>query len=123
MQQSMPRVFKTKPVMVIQDVVMRWWPTYRIADRLLIFQPALNALHSSNEVPDKKLLTDNDWKTLSDMKVVLEPFAVAQKMLEGDTFIASSMVRVAVASCHSSLKRMHELDETAEALKPLRLTN
>jgi hypothetical protein len=69
----------------IQDVVTRWWRTYRCIERLLALRPSIEYLTQATPPIGYTLSTD-EWDTLLVVKSVLEPFRNVQLYLEGANY-------------------------------------
>lgn len=82
----------TQPVKLIQDVVTRWWSTYRMLRRLRELIPAIDALVIGDEKINITRLTDDQKKILEEVEKALQPMAEAQRILEGDTYPMISLV-------------------------------
>jgi len=69
----------------IQDVITRWWSTYRSIERLLTLRPSIEYLTQAAPPIGYTLSTD-EWDTLLVVKSVLEPFRNVQLYLEGANY-------------------------------------
>jgi hypothetical protein len=76
-------------VRLIQDVVTRWWSTFSMCMRLLRLKPYL-ALMEANGLLDCNL-TEAQWQVIADTCTILQPFMIAQKFLEGESYVTISM--------------------------------
>ena len=82
-----------RPKILLQDVATRWWSTYRTIARALEVKESLDFMaRRKNMIPPERCLTEEEWKCLKEIGFVLQPFAQAQKMLEGDKYVTSSLV-------------------------------
>jgi hypothetical protein len=73
------------PKTLIQDVVTRWWSTYKSIERLLDLKPVIDYLTHANP-PVGYTLDIDEWETLEIIKSVLEPFRNMQLYLEGSEY-------------------------------------
>ena len=73
------------PKTLIQDVVTRWWSTYKSIERLLDLKPVIDYLTHANP-PVGYTLEIDEWETLEVIKTVLEPFRNMQLYLEGSEY-------------------------------------
>ena len=105
------------PVNVVQDVVMRWWSTLAMLDRLFELRESLVLFADRHSFPSAKsnevairMLTRDEWESLNLLRTVLRPFKVAQQMLEGNKYVTSSWVPYIVYKVQDELTKM--TDET-----------
>lgn len=89
------------PVGPIQDVVTRWWSTYKMLERLLRLKPFFGVLEAKHEFA--KNMTSEEWDVLAAVASVLKPFADMQEQMEGQKYIAISLVPSMIASIRTSL--------------------
>ena len=78
-----------------QDVVVRWWSTYSMANRLIVLRPCfptLQMVENGNFYPEDIRLTDEEWDIIEMANIVLEPLMFAQRLLEGELFVTNSLV-------------------------------
>jgi hypothetical protein len=64
-----------------QDVVTRWWSTYQMIERLIQLRPYLALLEEEGDLDCN--LSNEQWNIISNLKFLLQPFMIAQKLLEG----------------------------------------
>jgi hypothetical protein len=88
----------------IEDVKTRWWSTYSIINRLLLLKPYISYLCSQPDV-EVTNLNDAQWKLLGDIVIILEPFMLAQKLLEGETYVTLSLVVSIIEGLRKQLAR------------------
>ena len=79
------------PLKAIQDVITRWWSTWRALMRLRFLRAAICALVASNQV-DCKNLCDYQWEVLHKIEMALEPLAIAQRVFEGGGYVTGSLL-------------------------------
>ena len=93
-----------RPKKTIQDVKTRWWSTYSMINRLLLLKPYISYLCSQPDV-EVTNLNDAQWKLLGDIVIILEPFMLAQKLLEGETYVTLSLVVSIIEGLRKQLAR------------------
>jgi len=99
---------------IIQDVVTRWWSTLAMLDRLFHLRESLIIYASRHPFPKAsrsseksvEMLSHDEWEALDMLRAVLEPFKVAQKILEGNKYVTSSLVVHIVYSTRLELKSL-----------------
>ncbi len=99
---------------VIQDVVTRWWSTYRMICRLLILRQFFAMLVRDGKLAAADVPSREGWKTLEELKFLLEPLAKAQVLLEGQTYATLSFVHPMLMKIHLNL----ELSSVANVFNP-----
>lgn len=92
-----------RPVYCIQDVVTRWWSTYSMGQRLLRLRPYIQIMVGERSLPADLNLTDSQWAILQDTLTLLEPFMVAQRVLEGEKYVTISLVLVIIMKIREKL--------------------
>ncbi len=111
---------KTKQVQVdlMQDVVTRWWSTMSMLDRLFHLREALALYHVRHGLPKGsssnndtslgviEVPTQEEWDALDVLQKVLSPFMFAQKVLEGNKYVTSSLVAHIVHSVRRDMDNM-----------------
>jgi hypothetical protein len=85
----------TTPLKPLQDVVTRWWSTYRSLRRMRFLKKAVRSLLVAEEI-DCEDLSDAEWLVLHQIEIVLETMAAFQRVLEGESYPTGSLVPVAV---------------------------
>lgn len=80
-----------KPLKAIQDVVTRWWSTYRMLARLRYLRKAIQVLIINEDIAATDL-TPAQYKVLDEVETLLKPTATAQQMLEGEKYPTISLV-------------------------------
>jgi hypothetical protein len=101
-----------QPYKVVQDVVVRWWSTYAMIQRLIILKPALERLNAENKLKNStdranspsRMLTENEWRTLESLAGLLKPWKEAQQVLESEKIVTSSLVLPHLKIIHGKLK-------------------
>ena len=93
-----------RPKKTMQDVKTRWWSTYSMINRLLMLKPYITYLCIQSDV-DVENLNDAQWKLLGDIVIILEPFMLAQKLLEGEAYVTLSLVVPIIEGLRKNLVR------------------
>jgi hypothetical protein len=75
---------------VIQDVCTRWWSTYRMCERLLRLKSVLTVLNLEGDI--RVSLSEAQWAVVQDLTLLLKPFMVAQRLLEGESYVTISLI-------------------------------
>jgi hypothetical protein len=91
---------------VMQDVVTRWWSTYKMVERLLILRPYFTLLVAESNLHADLNLTHEQWETLVAIAAVLKPFMVVQKTLEGSKYVTLSLVPYLVTKVRKGLQEV-----------------
>ena len=73
-------------------------------NRLLLLKPYISYLCSQPDV-EVTNLNDAQWKLLGDIVIILEPFMLAQKLLEGETYVTLSLVVSIIEGLRKQLAR------------------
>lgn len=82
-----------RAVKPIQDVSTRWWSTFSMVERLIRLKAYFTVLDDEGEL-DFKNLSVEQWSILNDVKVVLEPFMIVQRLLEGQHYLCKKNILV-----------------------------
>jgi len=90
MEKLLSKQAQGKAVKPIQDVVTRWWSTYSILTRFLRLMTYLQLLEEEDE--RRCNLTAQQWVIVKDLAALLRPFMVAQKLLEGESYVTISFI-------------------------------
>lgn len=109
-----------KALNVIQDVITRWWSSWRMLKRLRFLKPAIMSLKVTGRI-NCDTPSDDQWIILYQIEVALEPMAKFQRMLEGQCYVTGSMVvfavwrvrleYMAVIGCEDTLEPVRKLTE------------
>jgi len=93
-----------RPKRTIQDIVTRWWSTYTMIARLLHLRLHIGVVCNSD--PDSVLvnLTEEQWALLKDIVKILEPFMLAQELMEGEKYVTLSLVPTVIERVRSNLR-------------------
>jgi hypothetical protein len=79
-----------RAVRPIQDVVTRWWSTYQMVERLIRLRPYLVLLEEEGDLDCN--LSIQQWAIITNLKFLLQPFMIVQKLLEGQTYVTVSLI-------------------------------
>ena len=91
-------------------------------NRLLLLKPYISYLCSQ---PDVELtnLNDAQWKLLGDIVIILEPFMLAQKLLEGETYVTLSLVVSIIEGLRKQLARAASNVDNSAYVQSMRSSN
>jgi hypothetical protein len=87
----------------IQDVITRWWSTYLMCDQLLCLKIYLSLLEKEGDLTCN--LTDSQWLIVHDLHILLKPFMIAQKFMEGEAYVTISLVPYMVYKIRKGLQQ------------------
>lgn len=73
------------PLDVIQDVVTRWWSTYRMLERLLYLRPYLRLMVRENLLHASLNLSGEQWQ-------VVEDLSKSQQKMEGEKYVTITLI-------------------------------
>ena len=92
-----------RPKKTLQDVKTRWWSTYTMISRLLLLKRYITFVC----VPPATItnLNEAQWTVLGDISIILQPFMLAQKLLEGEAYVTLSLVVTVIEGLRKSLVR------------------
>ena len=79
------------PLKVLQDVVTRWWSTYRMLAHLRYLCKAIQVLTVNGEISASDL-SEEQKCILDEVEALLKPTAKVQHLLEGDKYPTISLV-------------------------------
>lgn len=113
--QAMGKLLSKQPsgraVKPIQDVATRWWSTFSMVERLIRLKTYLALLEEEGELECN--LSAEQWEIITDLKFLLQPFMITQRLLEGEAYVTVSLIpymiykirkglHLAVTNVHSS---------------------
>ena len=117
-----PQSTRTRALIVFQDVITRWWSTYRMIDRLLKLKKCMincaNPQNTMGYVQCAHHLSSDQWTMLEALQYVLYCFYKSMKLLEGDKYVSSSWVPVFVTTVR---RRLVQGTNTQRMIKPATL--
>jgi hypothetical protein len=90
-QRVNPMYAGRNPLKVLQDVMTRWWSTYRMLARLRYLRKAIQVLSVNGEISARDL-SEEQKHILDEVELLLKPTAKAQCLLEGDKYPMISLV-------------------------------
>ena len=79
-------------VTTIQDVKTRWWSTFQQLARLERLRDPIISLVNEGIVPPQKALTPEEWIKVANLRKLLNPFMLAQKVLEGEKYATGPII-------------------------------
>jgi hypothetical protein len=88
---------------VIQDVCTRWWSTFNMCECLLHLKDVLTIMALEGDL--RVSLSDAQWTIVKDITVLLKPFMIAQKLLEGKSYMTISLIPFMLYKIRSSLQQ------------------
>ena len=97
---------RVTPLTIIQDVATRWWSTYMMISRLIELKDSFQALVQRDVMDEEINLTEEQWDALVDIKALLEPFMIVQKVLEGQKYPTASLVPYLIKKVRDALKKV-----------------
>ena len=80
------------PLDVIQDVVTRWWSTYRMLERLLYLRPYLQLMVRENLLHASLNLSGEQRQVVEDLCAILAPFKQVQEKMEGEKYVTITLI-------------------------------
>ena len=108
------------PLKLIQDVVTRWWSTFRMLKRLHFLKDVIAGLTASQEVKeDVSFPTQEQWAVLEQVQELLRMPAKFQPLLEGEKCVTGSLQPHALHETLAHFKKTHNLPTTAVPVKHL----
>lgn len=101
-----------KAVGLIQDIVTRWWSTYKMCDRALTLRLYLTAMQSSKLISNN--LSDDQWGLIGDICQILKPFMLAQELLEGERYVTISLVPTVITQIRRGINDLLGASDKSE---------
>ena len=101
-----------RAVKLIQEVTTRWWSTYSMCDRLLRLKIYLSLLENEGDLTCN--LTDLQWLIVRDLHILLKPFMIAQRLLEGEAYVTISLVPYMLYKIRKELQQAFESPTSSE---------
>ena len=105
-------------VKTLQDVVTRWWSTYRSLKRLRWLKPAIKTLKAQDLITCD-IPTNEQWIVLHQIEICLTTMALWQRALEGEYYVTSSLVVLAVHMIRRGYSTIMECVDTLAPVKHL----
>ena len=109
-------------VTVIQDIITRWWSTWTMCNRLLRLKPYFAIMVIEGTLAAKFNLTESEWVIIQDISVLLEPFMIAQRLLEGEKYVTISLVLIIITTIRKNLSKAAAAEESSPHAKVIILT-
>ena len=106
-----------KPVTVVQDIKTRWWSTFNMCKRLLRLRTYFDLMHQNGRLASKLVLDADEWKLIVLITQILKPFMVAQKLLEGETYVTISLLTYMIGKLRKGLEAQFYNNIIAEELR------
>lgn len=94
------------PLKIVQDVATRWWSTYMMVNRLIELKDSFAALVQRDLFDEDTNLSEEQWDALEDIKALLEPFMIVQKVLEGQKYPTASLVPYLIKKVRDALRKV-----------------
>ena len=111
--------FKDKaPRKLLQDVVTRWWSTFRALRRARILSRIIQSLVVLGEI-DCELPTPAEWAILHQTELALETMAHFQEALEGEKYVTASLVPIAVFQVRKNFLKVINNQDTLAPVRDL----
>lgn len=107
-----------RPRKLLQDVVTRWWSTFRAIRQARFLRRIIQSLHALGTI-DCEVPTDAEWTILHQTEIALETMASFQETLEGEKYVTSSLVPIAVFQVRKHFMAVTQNSETVEPVKAL----
>ena len=86
---------------VIQDVCTWWWSMYIMCERMLRLTSVLTVLHLKGDI--RVSLSEAQWAVVWDLTLLLKPFMLVQKLLEGESYVTISLIPFMLYKLQSGL--------------------
>lgn len=109
----------SQAVGLIQDVTTRWWSTFMMLARLIRLRPYLQLLFTEKKVPSDLHLNPDEWIIVEDTKRILEPFMIAQRLLEGEKYVTVSLILIIITTIRKGLTFERDRVENSHHVKEL----
>ena len=111
--------YQQKPLKVLQDVKRRWWSTYRMIKRLRHLKEAIGGLLAKDELVTCSFPTEAQWGILEEIENALCISEEVQRQLEGEQYVTSSLVPLALHQIRKSYVSILNAEATSEPVKEL----
>jgi hypothetical protein len=108
-----------QPLKMVSDVCTRWWSTHRMLSRLLDLKPFVDSLIDTGAVTSATKLLPEQTVLLKEVRDLLEPFAEAQRSLEGEKYVTISMIPYAIWKIRKTLKETLECPTKSDSARHL----
>ena len=99
----------------LQDVITRWWSTYRSLRRTRWLKKAIKGLIASEQISVEDL-TPDEWLVMHQIEIVLETMAYYQRILEGEKYVTGSLCVIAVYQIRKAYVDIIACEDTSESV-------
>ena len=106
-----------RAVTPIQAVMTIWWSTYAMCDWLLRLKMYLCLLENEGALTCN--LTDSQWCIVRDLHILLKPLLIAQKLLEGQTYVTISLVPYIIYKIRKGLQEAIDSRTSTEYIRSI----
>jgi len=86
---------------VVQDVCTHWWSTFSMCEHLVRMKNILLVMHLEGDL--RLTLSKEQWAIVADLTALLKPFMIAQRLLEGQSYITISLIPFIIYKIRSGL--------------------
>ncbi len=93
-----------RAVKPIQDVATCWWSTWSMFDRLMCLKTYLALMEEDGDLTCN--LNPTQWLVVQDLQETLNPFMIAQKLLEKKSYVTTSLIPYLVYWKHSEIHQL-----------------
>jgi hypothetical protein len=100
-----------RAVKPIQDVVTRWWSTWSMCNRLLRLKVYLALMEEEGDL--KCNLSHRQWTVVSDLQKTLQPFMLAQRLLEGEAYATISLIPYLIYKVRKNLESLRDSEASS----------
>jgi len=104
-----------RAVKQIQDETTRWWSTYAMCDWLLRLKMYLCLLENEGALTCN--LTYSQWCIVCDLPILLKPFMISQKLLEGQTYVTISFIPYIIYKIRKGLREAIDSQTSTEYIR------
>jgi hypothetical protein len=111
------------PKKLLQDVITRWWSSYRMLKGVRFLKPALIRLYTAREITCE-MMSENQWIVLEQIKITLKKTAMWQRIIERKNYQTGSLVVLAIYAIHvhyANVLSSHHAQEPVKSLTKILL--
>ncbi len=112
--------YSDQPKNILQDVKTRWWSTYCMLKRLRFLPEAIS--HYFVDYPKEAntvTITAQEWKICYQIEITLKTMGFWQLVLEGEKYVTSSFVPLAIYTIWQSFLQVIASQATEQVVKEL----
>jgi hypothetical protein len=106
-----------RAVKPIQDVATRWWSTWSMCNRLLRLKAYLALMEDEGDLECN--LSPSQWLIVSDLQKTLQPFMLAQWLLEGESYATISLVPYLIYKVRKNLQALRDSAASSLHILPI----